>query len=93
EVEESTSVESVIKPNGETWYQVVLGSYLGKNKANEIKANLESRGYTGVWIDVVTIKGATYYRVICGSYQERANADKIKAKLDKFYTGVWVNVK
>ncbi|MTP02516.1 hypothetical protein GMB41_14180, partial [Turicibacter sanguinis] len=84
---------SVIKPNGETWYQVVLGSYLGKNKANEIKANLESRGYTGVWIDVVTIKGATYYRVICGSYQERANADKIKAKLDKFYTGVWVNVK
>ncbi|MTP01600.1 hypothetical protein GMB41_09495, partial [Turicibacter sanguinis] len=26
EVEESTSVESVIKPNGETWYQVVLGS-------------------------------------------------------------------
>ena len=93
EVEESTSVESVVKPNGETWYQVVVGSYLGKNKANEIKAKLEAKGFTDVWIDVVQIKGETWYRVICGSYQDRANADKIKAKLDKFYTGVWINIK
>ena len=93
EVEELPSVESVVKPNGETWYQVVVGSYLGKNKANEIKAKLESQGYTGVWIDVATKDNQTYYRVICGSYQDRTNADKIKAKLDKFYTGVWINVK
>ncbi|KAB6697496.1 N-acetylmuramoyl-L-alanine amidase [Turicibacter sanguinis] len=92
-VDESTSVESVVKSNGETWYQVVVGSYLGKNKANEVKAKLESQGYTGVWIDVTTKDNQTYYRVICGSYQDRANADKIKAKLDKFYTGVWINVK
>ncbi len=93
EVEESTSVESVVKPNGETWYQVVVGSYLGKNKANEIKTKLEAKGFTDVWIDVVQLKGETWYRVICGSYQDRTNADRIKAKLDKFYTGVWVNVK
>lgn len=77
----------------ETWYQVVVGSYLDRSKANEIKVKLESEGYTGVWIDVVQIKGETWHRVICGSYQDRANADKIKAKLDKFYTGVWINVK
>ena len=93
EVEELPSVESVVKPNGETWYQVVVGSYLGKNKANEIKAKLESQGYTGVWVDVVKISDKTYYRVICGSYQDRANANQIKAKLDKFYSGVWINVK
>ncbi|MTP16891.1 hypothetical protein GMB60_14435, partial [Turicibacter sanguinis] len=93
EVEESTSVESVVKPNGETWYQVVVGSYLGKNKANEIKAKLEAKGYTGVWIDVVQLKRETWYRVICGSYQDRENAERIKEKLDKFYTGVWINVK
>ncbi|MDB8567714.1 N-acetylmuramoyl-L-alanine amidase [Turicibacter sanguinis] len=75
------------------WYQVVVGSYLGKNKANEIKAKLEARGYTGVWIDVVKKDNQTYYRVICGSYQDRLNAEQIKAKLDKFYTGVWINVK
>ena len=34
------------------WYQVVAGSYLGKNKANEVKADLERRGFQGVWIDV-----------------------------------------
>ena len=77
----------------EVWYQVVVGSYLGRNKANEVKARLESQGYTGVWIDVATKDNQTYYRVICGSYQDRTNADKIKAKLDKFYTGVWINVK
>ena len=77
----------------EKWYQVVVGSYLGKNKANEIKAKLEARGYTGVWIDVVKKDNQTYYRVICGSYQDRLNAEQIKAKLDKFYTGVWINVK
>lgn len=75
------------------WYQVVVGSYLGRNKANEIKTKLESQGYTGVWIDVATNDNQTYYRVICGSYQERTNAELIKAKLDKFYTGVWINVK
>lgn len=93
EVEESPSVESVVKPNGETWYQVVVGSYLGKNKANEVKADLERRGYNGVWIDVIKKGNQTYHRVICGSYQDRTNAELIKAKLDKFYTGVWVNVK
>ena len=50
-VDESTSVESVVKSNGETWYQVVVGSYLGKNKANEVKAKLD-KFYTGVWINV-----------------------------------------
>ena len=75
------------------WYQVVVGSYLGRNKANEVKAKLESQGYTGVWIDVVEVNDQTYYRVICGSYQKRTNAEQIKAKLDKFYTGVWINIK
>lgn len=75
------------------WYQVVAGSYLGKNKANEVKADLERRGFQGVWIDVTKKDNQTYYRVICGSYQERTNADKIKVKLDKFYSGVWINVK
>lgn len=75
------------------WYQVIVGSYLGRNKANEIKTKLESQGYTGVWIDVVQVNSKTYYRVICGSYSVRKNADEIKAKLDKFYTGVWINVK
>lgn len=75
------------------WYQVVVGSYLGRNKANEVKAKLESQGYTGVWIDVVKISDKTYYRVICGSYKDRTNANDIKAKLDKFYTGVWINIK
>lgn len=77
----------------EVWYQVVVGSYLGRNKANEVKARLESQGYTGVWIDVTKKDDQTYYRVICGSYKDRANAEQIKAKLDKFYTGVWINVK
>lgn len=75
------------------WYQVVVGSYLGRNKANEIKTKLESQGNKGVWIDVATKDNQTYYRVICGSYQERTNAELIKAKLDKFYTGVWINIK
>ena len=75
------------------WYQVVAGSYLGKNKANEVKADLERRGFQGVWIDVTKKDNQTYYRVICGSYQDRANAERIKAKLDKFYSGVWINVK
>ena len=77
----------------EVWYQVVVGSYLGRNKANEVKARLESQGYTGVWIDVTKNDDQTYYRVICGSYTVRKNAEDIKAKLDKFYTGVWINVK
>lgn len=77
----------------EVWYQVVVGSYLGRNKANEVKARLESQGYTGVWIDVTKKEDQTYYRVICGSYTVRKNAEDIKAKLDKFYTGVWINVK
>lgn len=75
------------------WYQVVAGSYLGKNKANEVKADLERRGFQGVWIDVTKKDNQTYYRVICGSYQDRANAERIKAKLDKFYSGVWINIK
>ena len=54
---------------------------------------IRDRGYTGVWVDVVKISDKTYYRVICGSYQDRANANQIKAKLDKFYSGVWINVK
>lgn len=91
--EETKPTETPTTSTDEKWYQVVVGSYLGKNKANEIKAKLESKGYTGVWIDVVEVNGKTYYRVICGSYQDRANAEQIKAKLDKFYTGVWINVK
>lgn len=89
--EESQSTSTTTTDN--KWYQVVVGSYLGKNKANEVKERLESQGYTGVWIDVVTVNNQTYYRVICGSYQERTNAELIKAKLDKFYTGVWINIK
>ena len=89
--EESQSTSTTTTDN--KWYQVVVGSYLGKNKANEVKARLESQGYTGVWIDVTTKDNQTYYRVICGSYQDRANAERIKAKLDKYYTGVWINVK
>lgn len=89
--EENQSTSTVT--TDKKWYQVVVGSYLGRNKANEIKTKLESQGYTGVWIDVATKDNQTYYRVICGSYQDRTNADKIKAKLDKFYTGVWINVK
>lgn len=77
----------------EKWYQVVVGSYLGRNKANEVKAKLESQGYTGVWIDVVTVNNQTYYRVICGSYSKQVNAEEIKGKLDKFYSGVWINIK
>ena len=92
-VAEVKPTETPTPSTDETWYQVVVGSYLGKNKANEIKAKLESQGYKGVWIDVVTVNNQTYYRVICGSYQERTNAELIKAKLDKFYTGVWINVK
>lgn len=86
---QSASTETIDKK----WHQVVVGSYLGENKANEIKAKLKSQGYKGVWIDVVQVKGETYYRVICGSYQDQTNAEQIKAKLDKFYTGVWINVK
>ena len=89
--EENQSTSTVT--TDKNWYQVVVGSYLGRNKANEIKTKLESQGYTGVWIDVTTKDNQTYYRVICGSYQDRANAERIKAKLDKFYTGVWINVK
>ncbi|CUN12587.1 N-acetylmuramoyl-L-alanine amidase [Turicibacter sanguinis] len=89
--EENQSTSTTTTDN--KWYQVVVGSYLGKNKANEVKAKLEAQGYTGVWIDVVQIKGETWHRVICGSYQDRTNADKIKEKLDKFYTGIWINVK
>lgn len=77
----------------EKWYQVVVGSYLGRNKANEIKAKLESQGYTGVWIDVANKDDKTYYRVICGSYSKRENAEQIKTKLDQFYSGVWINIK
>ncbi len=91
-VQEENQSQSTETTDG-TWYQVVVGSYLGRNKANEIKAKLESQGYTGVWVDVVKISDKTYYRVICGSYQDRANANQIKAKLDKFYTGVWINIK
>ena len=72
---------------------MVVGSYLGRNKANEVKVRLESQGYTGVWIDGTKKDDQTYYRVICGSYTVRKNAEDIKAKLDKFYTGVWINVK
>ena len=75
------------------WYQVVAGSYLGRNKANEVKVRLESQGYSGVWINAIQKDGNTYYQVICGSYTVRKNAEDIKAKLDKFYTGVWINVK
>ena len=89
--EENQSTSTVT--TDKKWYQVVVGSYLGKNKANEVKAKLEAKGFTDVWIDVIQLKGETWYRVICGSYQDRTNADKIKAKLDKFYTGVWINVK
>lgn len=92
----NTEVKPAETPTTSTdnkWYQVVVGSYLGKNKANEIKAKLESKGYKDVWIDVIKSKNQTYYRVICGSYRDQANANEIKAKLDKFYSGVWINVK
>lgn len=89
--EENQSTSTVT--TDKKWYQVVAGSYLGKNKANEVKADLERRGFQGVWIDVTKKDNQTYYRVICGSYQDRANAERIKAKLDKFYSGVWINIK
>ncbi|MBP3907788.1 MAG: N-acetylmuramoyl-L-alanine amidase [Turicibacter sp.] len=92
-VEGSKPTETPTPSIDEVWYQVVVGSYLGRNKANEVKARLESQGYTGVWIDVTKKDDQTYYRVICGSYTVRKNAEDIKAKLDKFYTGVWINVK
>lgn len=92
-VEGSKPTEAPTPSIDEVWYQVVVGSYLGRNKANEVKAKLESQDYTGVWIDVTKKDDQTYYRVICGSYKDRANAEQIKAKLDKFYTGVWINVK
>lgn len=92
-VEGSKPTEAPTPSIDEVWYQVVVGSYLGRNKANEVKARLESQGYTGVWIDVTKKDDQTYYRVICGSYTVRKNAEDIKAKLDKFYTGVWINAK
>ena len=92
-VAEVKPTETATPSIDEVWYQVVVGSYLGRNKANEVKARLESQGYTGVWIDLTKKEDQTYYRVICGSYTVRKNAEDIKAKLDKFYTGVWINVK
>ena len=89
----SKPTETPTTSTDDKWYQVIVGSYLEKNKANEIKAKLESQGYKGVWIDVIKANNQTYYRVICGSYQDRTNANEIKAKLDKFYTGVWINIK
>lgn len=77
----------------QVFYQVIVGSYLGRANANAIKAKLESQGYSGVWINVIQKDDNTYYQVICGSYAVRKNAEDIKAKLDKFYTGVWINIK
>lgn len=73
-------------------YQVVVGSYLERRLATQVKDKLDANNYRGVWVNVVKVNGVPYYRVICGSYSSRKNADNVKMQLEKeHYTGVWIN--
>lgn len=88
-----TSTSSSTTSDSNHWYRVVVGSYEGKESAENVKSRLEKEGYTGVWLQAVTVNNKAYTRVICGSYEQRANADSIKSKLEsKGYTGVWIDV-
>ena len=68
-------------PNESTddvYYRVICGSFESKSRAQQIKANLEAKGYTGVFL----LAYENYYRVVAGSYSKRENANKTKAKLE-----------
>ena len=64
--------------SGEVYYRVICGSFESKPRAQMIKANLEAKGYNGVFL----ICYENYYRVVAGSYSKRENAVKTKSKLE-----------
>lgn len=88
----ASSSSSSTSSDSKHWYRIVVGSYEDKTFAEKVKSRLEKEGYTGVWLQAVTVNRKPYTRVICGSYEQRENADSIKSKLEsKGYTGVWVD--
>lgn len=70
------------KPNSNTFYRVVTGSY--SNRANaEAQINaLARKGFSSFMLPY-TQSGKTFYRVITGSFTVRKNADEQIAKLNK----------
>lgn len=71
----------VTAPNestGDIYYRVICGSFESKSRAQQIKNNLEAKGYTGVFL----LAYENYYRVVAGSYSKRENAVKTKSKLE-----------
>ena len=71
----------VAAPNestGDIYYRVICGSFESKSRAQQIKNNLEAKGYKGVFL----LAYENYYRVVAGSYSKRENAVKTKSKLE-----------
>ena len=71
----------VTAPNestGDVYYRVICGSFESKSRAQQIKNNLEAKGYKGVFL----LAYENYYRVVAGSYSKRENAVKTKSKLE-----------
>lgn len=71
----------VTAPNestGDIYYRVICGSFESKSRAQQIKNNLEAKGYKGVFL----LAYENYYRVVAGSYSKRENAVKTKSKLE-----------
>ena len=71
----------VTAPNestGDIYYRVICGSFESKSRAQQIKSNLEAKGYKGVFL----LAYENYYRVVAGSYSKRENAVKTKSKLE-----------
>ena len=70
--------KNIVEPvaTEEIWYRAVCGSFGSKDNANKRKTELESKGYTGVFLDAFVKDEQTIYRVIVGSFKTKTSADK-----------------
>ena len=77
---------------GEIWYRAVSGSFADKNNANNRKAELEKKGFDGVFLDAFVKNEKTMYRVICGSFKSKATAEnRVKELASKGFSGGFVS--
>ncbi|CQR47606.1 Sporulation-specific N-acetylmuramoyl-L-alanine amidase [Paraliobacillus sp. PM-2] len=71
-----------LKPDQETFYRVVCGSFQEHKNAKQRMNILSKRGYDS-FIDLYIMNNKRYYRVIVGSFRDKENADSRMRQLKK----------
>lgn len=58
-----------------TQYWIQVGSYASRSAAEDIRSNLDKKGFAGI-VAPVDVNGKSFYRVRSGPYQAKDEADK-----------------